>query len=307
MILQAFEDYRRDEILDFDDELLGFASDFDAGGRGLVSEEADVLWVGAEFNGFDFVDGVFAFAEPVPVVDPGFRGQFTAEANEHDRAVLVRTGFEFPFEFFQIERRQRMAERDDLHQRAAARAVEERVGARPLDADVFAGEVDCFVVLNLQVVVIDSKSEEPELRRLRRFVRGFLVAVEQLFLPSDAVGLASGVDLLGDDPAQPFDRGLNRPLVDVTANPPPPQFLRHRRRRARTKKAIEHEIAWVRRCRDDPFRESERLLRGIVHDLRGLIVNRLDVVPNVLRRGSSLLDFIKVSFEAWHSIAIFGQ
>ena len=39
--------------------------------------------------------------------------------------------------------------------------------------------------------------------------------------------LQTGGDLLGDDRLQPFAGRLNCTLVDVAANPPPPQLLRH--------------------------------------------------------------------------------
>lgn len=53
-----------------------------------------------------------------------------------------------------------MTERDDLGQFLAERPVEEGIGFGAGDADVFAGEVDRLVVLDLQVVVVDAPHGE---------------------------------------------------------------------------------------------------------------------------------------------------
>ena len=58
-----------------------------------------------------------------------------------------------------------MVEGDDLDQPLAQRAVEEGIAAGAGDADVFAGQVHGFVVLDLQVVVVDAVDGERRLSR----------------------------------------------------------------------------------------------------------------------------------------------
>lgn len=60
-----------------------------------------------------------------------------------------------------------MAERYDFHEPLAERAVEEGVRARALDPDVLARQLDGFVVLDLEIVVVDAPDAEAALRRLQ--------------------------------------------------------------------------------------------------------------------------------------------
>ena len=110
-----------------------------------------------------------------------------------------------------------MVEGDDLHQALAKRAVEIDVGLGAGDADVFAGQVDGFVVLDLQVVVVDTVDCEAQLRGrggcLALHARQFLFFAFCFF------------HLLLDHALQPFGRGLDRALVDIGGDPAPAQFL----------------------------------------------------------------------------------
>ncbi len=63
-----------------------------------------------------------------------------------------------------------MDERDDLNESLAERAFKEAVGAKARDADVFEGEFEGFVVLELEIVVVDAVVIEPESRLDRRAV-----------------------------------------------------------------------------------------------------------------------------------------
>jgi hypothetical protein len=64
-----------------------------------------------------------------------------------------------------------MVKRDDLDQFLTQCAVEENICLGAGDANVLAGQVERLVVLNLQVVIVDTIDAEIELRRIGRFLK----------------------------------------------------------------------------------------------------------------------------------------
>jgi hypothetical protein len=104
---------------------------------------------------------------------------------------------------------------------------------------VLAGELHGFEVLDRQVVVVDAIHRERELRRLGRTPLPFH-SVEPPLLRFLLVN-----DLLAEDPLKPAARGLDRPLVDVAADPTAPELLGHGRRGAGADETVEHQVARV--------------------------------------------------------------
>ena len=162
---EAFDDGRADEVADLDDDFVLGPADGDFGGGGLVGDEFAVAGVGAQFDDFEFVGHVAAFAQPVPFFEPGVGGEFLAEADEEDVAFLVAAGLEFVAQLLQVGRAERMVERDDFDQTLALGAIEKGIALGALNADVFAGQGDRLVVLDLQIVVIDPVRGEMQGRR----------------------------------------------------------------------------------------------------------------------------------------------
>ena len=60
----------------------------------------------------------------------------------------------------------------------------------------------------------------------------------------------------------------DREMGDVDPDPPPPQLLRGMDRGAAAAERIEHDVARVRRGRDDPLEQRDRLLRRIAEAFR---------------------------------------
>ena len=106
------------------------------------------LGVGAQLDDLDLVGHVPALAQTVPFLQPGIGGEFFAQADDDHVAVFVGTGGQLALDLFQVERGEGMAERDNLDQPLAQRAVEEGVGAAAGDADVLAGQLHGLVVLD---------------------------------------------------------------------------------------------------------------------------------------------------------------
>ena len=131
-------------------------------------DKPSILRIGAQLNNIDLVDRALALPQPVPIVDPGPRGQFHAQANHHDVAVFVGAGVQFSLEFFQVKRGQRMSEGDDFHQLLAQRTFEVAVRAGSFNADMLARQIDRFVMLDLQVVVVYVPDGEAECAGLGR-------------------------------------------------------------------------------------------------------------------------------------------
>src|SRR5690606_7838529 len=119
----------------------------------------------------------------------------------------------------EIDGAERMAERHDLHEPLAERAVEEAVCATALDADVFAGQLDGLVVLDLEVVVVHAPDSEAELRGCGIGLSGGVVNVQLLLSGGHLAGLRA------DDRLEPLRRRLDGALVDVAADPPPAELL----------------------------------------------------------------------------------
>src|SRR3972149_11863610 len=74
-------------------------------------------------------------------------------------------------------------------------------------------------------------------------------------------------------------------MGDVDADPVPVQLLRSNQRRAAAAEGVKNDVARVRRCRDDPFQESQRLLGCPAQSLLGPRDYGLHslVCPNVLK------------------------
>ena len=125
-----------------------------------MRDEAAVPGIGAQLDDFDLVGHVPALAQTVPVFQPGVRSQLLAQADDDHVAVFVGTGGQLALDLFQVERGDGMVEGDDLDQPLAERAVEEGIAAGAGDADVLAGQLHGFVVLDGEVVVVDAVDGE---------------------------------------------------------------------------------------------------------------------------------------------------
>ena len=149
--LQALDDGGRDEVLDLDHQGISLAFDRHLGLGRLVEEELAVFLISAQLDHVDLVDR----AALVVLRQPGVDGQLLAQADHGDVPLLARTGLELILDQLQVQRGKGMVEGHDLDQVLAPRAVEERIGLGLLDAHQLHRQVDCLVVLHLQVVVVD--------------------------------------------------------------------------------------------------------------------------------------------------------
>ena len=132
-------------------------------------------------------------------------------------------------DFFQVKQGEGMVEGDDLDQVLAKRAIEEDVGLGAGDANVLTGQVEGFVVLDLQVVIVDTIDGEIELRWLGLVTFGCAVREGCDWFT---------LDVLLNNSLQAFGCGLNCTFIDVAANPAPTEFLGYSGGCARANKAI---------------------------------------------------------------------
>jgi hypothetical protein len=249
-------------------------------------EEAAVLGIGPQLDDADLVDR----AAPAMLGQPGIGRQLLAEGHDEDVAVLLGACAELVLDALEVDGRERMVERDDLHQLDTADAVEERVRADARDAEVLDREVHRLVVLDPEVVVVDHMDAERELGRRR----GGAVILEERLL-----AVRRGC-LLAHDRRDAFLGGLDGALVDIAADPPPPQLLCDCRCRPRPDEAIKHDVAGIGRCLDDSFKEGFRFLCREVERLIRLVVNRPHVIPDILDEPTFCDCFVDVSLSAWH-------
>ena len=78
------------------------------------------------------------------------------------------------------------------------------------------------------------------------------------------------------DRRQPLLHRVDRVLAEIARDPPPTQFLRHRRRRAGPAERVHDEVAGIAAGKDDPFEKRLGFLRGVVLDLN--LVGRLSSI-----------------------------
>ncbi len=99
---------------------------------------------------------------------------------------------------------------------------------------------------------------------------------------------------------QPLRRGLNRTLVDVTADPSAARFLSNRSRCPGTKKRIKDDITRAAGNIQDSLKQFLRLLRWVLSN-RGFLKasDHLNVVPPILQRDP--FAFVKVSLLIRHT------
>jgi len=162
-------------------------------------------------------------------------------------------------------------EGDDFGELFAAGAVEVGVDLGAGDAEVFAGEGDRFVVLDLEVVVVDAVDGEGEGGGRRRCG---LVGDEL------AGGGGLGGVLLGDDGLEAFAGGLEGTFVNVGPDPAATEFLGYGAGGAGAEKAVKHHVAGVGRSADYAFKERFWFLRRIVESFFGRVSYTIDIVPN---------------------------
>src|SRR5690606_7278112 len=240
--IQALDNGRADEVVYLDDDLLLLASDLHPGLGRPVRDELAVLRIAAELDHLDAVGRTAAHApQLVPFLQPCVRRQLLAEADHDDVTVLLRPRLQLALHLLEIDGAQRMAERHDLHEPLAECTIEEAVRAAALYADVFAGQLDGLVVLDLEVVVVHAPDREAELGGPRVGAGFDVVDVQLLLSRRRLVGLRTHYGL------ESLRRGLDGALVDVAADPATAELLCDSCRGAAADEAVEDDVARVGR------------------------------------------------------------
>src|SRR5690606_646184 len=107
---------------------------------------------------------------------------------------------------------------------------------------VLARQIDRFVVLDGQVVVVDAPVGEAALSRQRRIALAQQLALRRL---------ATFRSLLLHDPLQALGRGLDRALVDVAADPAAAELLRDGSGGTGADEAVEYQVIRITVHRDN--------------------------------------------------------
>jgi hypothetical protein len=136
LLLQTLDDGRGDEVFNLDEHNAVLPGDLHLRRGRLMFHEFAILGIGTQFNHCDAIHGIFAFTQPVPILNPCLGSEFYAETNDSDGSILILSSIELSPQFFKVERSERMAEWDDLDQLLAKRAIKVGIRASPLYADV---------------------------------------------------------------------------------------------------------------------------------------------------------------------------
>lgn len=84
-----------------------------------------ISFIGPEFDNINFVDRILTFPEPVPLFNPAFGSQLHTKADNSNISLLIGSGFEFPFNFFQIKRIQWVSKGNNFYKLFSQNTLEE--------------------------------------------------------------------------------------------------------------------------------------------------------------------------------------
>ena len=130
---------------------------------GSMREEAPVPGIPAQLDHLDLVGHVALFAKSVPFGQPAVDRHLFPQPDHDHVPGFVGTVAQLSLDFFQVQRRDGMAEGHDLGELLAQRAIEETIGLDAGHPHLLDREVEGFVVLDLQIVIVDPVDRESEL------------------------------------------------------------------------------------------------------------------------------------------------
>ncbi len=242
-------------------------------------EELAVLRIGPELDQADPVDR----PDAVVVGEPGLARELAPERDHDDVALLVRALLQLLGDRLEIERAARVVETDDVQQLSPERALKERVRLRPVRAEMLDGEIDCLVVLDREVVVVDAENANPSCAGRGvslDSIAGCSLEAARAWSSMIAASRFSVVWMAPLLMSAPIHR---RPSRCATAAVVPQPMKQSRTRspglEARSMTRSEQRL---------------RLLGRIVGPFAGLALDRLNVVPDALERNAAHL--VEVAF-----------